>query len=158
MHPMSSYMDYLHVVDLGVAMHLCGNVLHLLCYDVLPGTAAANMSFALPHPNTQLLMLHPILLVLCFKLVTLVLELHEFSPLFLCHCLPMLGLLHCLALLILQHTNVFDVLVQHMLHTMPCLLQSLEMCQSFLHKNWNIFHLLHFAFLNTRLDFEIGPL
>ena len=45
MHPMSSYMDYLRVVDLGVAMHLCGNALHLLCYDVLPGTAAANMSF-----------------------------------------------------------------------------------------------------------------
>ena len=43
-HPMRSYMDSLHVVDLGVAMHLCGNVLHLLCYDVLPGTTAANMS------------------------------------------------------------------------------------------------------------------
>ena len=43
MHPKSTYMDSLHVVDLGVAMHVCGNVLHLLCYDVLPGSAAANM-------------------------------------------------------------------------------------------------------------------
>ena len=44
LHPKSSYMDSLHVVDLGVAMHVCGNVLRCLCYDgMLPGTAAANM-------------------------------------------------------------------------------------------------------------------
>ena len=45
-----------------------------------------------------------------------------------------------------------------MLHTMPCLLHSLDMCQNILHNVWNIFHLLHFAFFNTSLDFEIGPL
>ena len=45
MHPMSLYMDCLHVVDLGVAMQVCGNILHLLCYDVLPRTHAANMFF-----------------------------------------------------------------------------------------------------------------
>ena len=43
MHPKSLYMDCLHVVDLGVAMHVGGNVLHLLCYHVLPHSAAANM-------------------------------------------------------------------------------------------------------------------
>ena len=43
MHPKSLYMDSLHVVDLSVAMHVCGNVLHLLCYDVLPGYANASM-------------------------------------------------------------------------------------------------------------------
>ena len=36
MHPKSLYMDCLHVVDLGVAMHVCGNVSHLLCYHGLP--------------------------------------------------------------------------------------------------------------------------
>ena len=45
MHPTSAYMDSLHVVDLGVGMHVCGNVLHLLCYDVLPNTPAASMQF-----------------------------------------------------------------------------------------------------------------
>ena len=46
MHPKSLYMDCLHVVDLGIAMHVCGNVLFLLCYDdMLPHTAAANMDY-----------------------------------------------------------------------------------------------------------------
>ena len=45
MHPKSAYMDSLHVVDLGVGMHVCGNGLHVLCYDVLPNTPAANMQF-----------------------------------------------------------------------------------------------------------------
>ena len=44
MHPQSLYMDNLHVVDLGVAMHVGGNVLHLLCYGgMLQNTAAENM-------------------------------------------------------------------------------------------------------------------
>ena len=37
-------MDSLHVVDLGVCMHVGGNVLHDLCYDgMLPNNAATNM-------------------------------------------------------------------------------------------------------------------
>ena len=45
MHPRSLYMDSLHVVDLGVCMHVGGNVLHDLCYDgMLPNDAATNMA------------------------------------------------------------------------------------------------------------------
>ena len=52
MHPLSLYMDCLHVVDLGVAMHVCGNVLYLLCYDnMLPNTAAVNMDYLLERIN-----------------------------------------------------------------------------------------------------------
>ena len=44
MHPISAYKDSLHVVDLGVGMHACGNVLHLLCFDnMLPDNPATNM-------------------------------------------------------------------------------------------------------------------
>ena len=44
MHPRSAYKDSLHVVDLGVGMHVCGNVLHFMCFDkMLPHTPATNM-------------------------------------------------------------------------------------------------------------------
>ena len=38
-HIKSQYMDSLHVIDLGVAMHIAGNVLwHFTYTDILPGT------------------------------------------------------------------------------------------------------------------------
>ena len=53
MHPMSLYMDSLHVVDLGVGMQVCGNVLHLLCYDgMLPNTPAVNMQYVWKEIDT----------------------------------------------------------------------------------------------------------
>ena len=44
MHIKSSYKDSLHVVDLGVAMHIGGNVLYLLCYQNLPGSPSDNIA------------------------------------------------------------------------------------------------------------------
>ena len=44
MHPTSAYKDYLRVVDLGVGMHVCGNVLYVLCVDnMLPDSPSTNM-------------------------------------------------------------------------------------------------------------------
>ena len=44
-HIKSQYMDTLHVVDLGVAKHVGGNVLWLLCFtDILTGTPEENMA------------------------------------------------------------------------------------------------------------------
>ena len=44
MHPNSLYIDSLHVIDLGVATHVCGNILHVLCYDdMLPSNPGANV-------------------------------------------------------------------------------------------------------------------
>ena len=44
MHIKSSYKDSLHVVDLGVAKHIGGNVLYLLCYRMLPGSPLNNIT------------------------------------------------------------------------------------------------------------------
>ena len=45
MHIMSQYKDALHVADLGVSQHICGNVLWLLCYsDMPPRHPADNMA------------------------------------------------------------------------------------------------------------------
>ena len=47
MHIMSQYKDALHVADMGVTKHACGNVLWLLCYTDMLGeqkTPADNMA------------------------------------------------------------------------------------------------------------------
>jgi hypothetical protein len=45
MHIMSQYKDALHVADLGVTQHICGNILWHLCYtDMLKGTPTENMA------------------------------------------------------------------------------------------------------------------
>ena len=44
MHILSQYKDTLHVVDLGVSMHAAGNVLWLLCYELLGNIHQANIA------------------------------------------------------------------------------------------------------------------
>ena len=60
MHTLSLYMDCLHVVDLGVAMHVCGNVLYLLCHRTATGssTHSANI-WASPHARVAMQWLYP---------------------------------------------------------------------------------------------------
>ena len=44
MHVLSQYKDTLHVVDLGVSMHVAGNVLWLLVFELLQQDPQRNMA------------------------------------------------------------------------------------------------------------------
>lgn len=47
MQPKSTYNDSLHVVDLGVGVHACGNLLRLLCVDnMLPSRPSTDIGQA----------------------------------------------------------------------------------------------------------------